>query len=174
MSVRTGILVLFCAAAVAPGGAQAQEATSGAKYQRVISANPFGLLLELFNAEYEKVMGESTTAGMGGSFMTRNDEDYLNADVFLRYYMQERPLEGWAFGVKAGITNVPDHGTYFGFGFDFNRSWLTGKKNNFYVGTGFGLKRLLGVPDEPENEGEDGDLLRFVPTFRLVNVGIAF
>jgi hypothetical protein len=70
------------------------------------------------------------------------------------------------FGVKAGITSVSDFGTYAGFGFDVNRSWLLGKRDNFYVGVGFGLKRLLGASDSVE--------FKFVPTLRIVNVGIAF
>ena len=40
----------------------------GAGYTNVISANPFGLLLDLFNAEYERVFTESTTIGVGGSY----------------------------------------------------------------------------------------------------------
>ena len=153
--------------------ALAQEATT---YNQAISANPFGLLLELFNAEYERVVGESSTIGLGGSYFNYDDDDdvlsegeddYLNADVFYRYYPQGRPLDGWAFGGKVGLTKVSGSGTYFGYGFDVNRSWLLGKKNNFYVGVGFGLKKLVGT-DEEEFD------LEYIPTFRIVNVGWAF
>ncbi len=48
-----------------------------------------------------------------------------------------------------------------------NRSWLLGAANGFYVGVGFGLKRLLGASDEAFD-------LRFIPTIRLVNIGFAF
>lgn len=172
MSLRSGILTLgLLGALVASSPAlHAQSAPDGPGFQQVISANPFGLLFEFFNAEYERVVGESSTAGFGGSFISREEESYLNADVFWRFYMTGIPLDGWAFGAKAGLTNIPDQGTYFGFGFDFNRSWLLGKNDNFYLGVGFGLKRLLGVGDDPADE----DLLRFIPTIRLVNVGIAF
>jgi hypothetical protein len=93
--------------------------------------------------------------------------------VFYRYYPQGRALEGWAFGVKAGLTTVRDSdfsgdtrdSTLFGFGFDANRSWLLGARENFYVGIGFGLKRLLGA-----EEGQLG----YLPTFRIVNIGFAF
>ena len=172
MSLRSTTLGLALAGALAttPVAALAQWAPEGPHYQQVISANPFGLLLEFFNAEYERVIGESSTMGFGGSYISQDKEDYLNADVFWRFYMQERVLEGWAFGAKAGLTNIPDHGTYFGIGFDLNRSWLMGKNDNFYIGAGFGLKRLLGVSDDEEDE----DVWRFIPTFRIVNVGIAF
>jgi hypothetical protein len=162
--------VLMAGLAVA-GPAHAQEAPP---YKNVLSANPFGLLLEFFNAEYERVIGESSTIGIGGStFNYENDEGttveddrYLNADVFYRFYPSANPLDGWMFGVKVGITNVTDVGTYFGYGFDVNRSWLLGKRDNFYVGVGFGLKRLV--------DSDDVVGLEYIPTFRIVNIGIAF
>jgi hypothetical protein len=166
-------LVVFAAMALllvsTPVHAQTQ-------YRNVVSANPFGLLLEFFNAEYERVVGESSTIGIGGSMISSDpegdfaddaDERYLNTDVFYRFYPSAKPLEGWAFGVKAGITSVTDQGTYPGFGFDVNRSWLMGKRNNFYVGIGFGLKRLVGA-------GDDELGLEYIPTFRIINVGFAF
>ena len=162
-SARAARIVLGLAVALlaVPAAAEAQQ------YEQVISANPFGLLLEFFNAEYERVVMESTTAGVGGSYVSIDDDNYVNADVFMRFYPQGRPLDGWAFGAKAGITNVPDNGTFFGAGFDVNRSWLLGSNENFYVGVGFGLKRLFGT-------GDAGFDVRFVPTIRLVNVGFAF
>ena len=134
----------------------------------MISANPFGLLLGLFNAEYERQVSESTTAGVGGSsFLSDDDDDYVNADVFYRYYPSGRVLEGFAFGVKMGITRATDEGTFFGFGFDTNWSRLMGKNDNFYVGVGFGLKRLFGT-----SESDFGP--KFIPTVRIVNIGFAF
>jgi hypothetical protein len=160
------LLALFAVFAVA-GIVSPLAAQEGADLRKnVISANPFGLLLELFNAEYERVVSETSTAGVGGSTISADDDRYVNADVFWRYYPTGSPLNGWAFGVKTGITNVSD-GTYWGYGFDVNRSWLLGRNNNFYVGIGFGLKRLIGASDQ------DFDL-QFIPTVRLVNVGIAF
>lgn len=134
--------------------------------QQVISANPFGLLLDLFNAEYERKVSESATAGIGGSYFSRSDE-YVNADVFYRFYPNGKPFDGWAFGVKAGVTRVSDWSSYFGYGFDVNRSWVLGKNQNFYVGLGFGLKKLVRGGDDPGG-------LEYIPTFRIVNVGIAF
>ena len=148
-------------------GRVAAQAVDPPARQQVISVNPFGLLLEFFNAEYERVVSRSSTAGLGGSFISADGDDYLNADVFWRYYTGPRPLEGWAFGVKAGITNVPDSGTYPGFGFDLNHSWIVGNDDNFYIGAGFGLKRLIGA-------GGENFELEVIPTIRIVNVGIAF
>ena len=174
MTLRRAAAALVVAAIVAGAATSVAAQETGEPNRQVISANPFGLLLELFNAEYERVVSESATAGFGGSYFENDDDDYLNADVFYRFYPSGRPLDGWAFGAKVGITRVDasliegeDSGTYFGFGFDTNWSWLLGRNDNFYVGVGFGLKRLLGT--------EDADFdLKFIPTFRVVNVGIAF
>lgn len=182
---RTNRIVVLLAAVLATVTAarrvSAQDAPAS-QYRQVISANPFGLLLNLFNAEYERVVTESTTAGIGGSayFANNNNSDpyssgndkYVNADAFLRYYPNGTPLRGWAFGAKLGVTSVTGEGSYFGYGFDLNRSWLLGKKNNFYVGVGFGLKKLVGVPDLNSNGNSFG--LKYIPTFRIVNVGFAF
>jgi hypothetical protein len=147
-------------------GQPAAAQTAPPPHLQVISANPFGLLLEFFNAEYERVVTESTTAGIGGStFVGDEDGRYVNADVFWRFYPTGTPLDGWSFGAKVGLTSVQEQ-THFGYGFDVNRSWLLGANNNFYVGIGFGLKRLVG-----DTEALD---LSVVPTFRIVNVGIAF
>lgn len=132
---------------------------------QVVSANPFGIMLEFFNAEYEHTAGESFTIGVGGSIFTSDNDTYRNLDAFWRFYPEETggPFRGWSFGLKAGVTNL-NAKTYIGAGFDVDHSWLLGKNENFYVGLGFGLKRLLG----------DGDGLRIIPTVRLVNIGYAF
>ncbi len=174
----------------------AQQSTESAK-QHVFSANPFGLLFQLFNAEYERVISETSTIGFGGSTLRTNNETYqdppiigtdefgdpiydwanepdailetdryVNFDVFWRFYPSGNPLVGWAFGAKVGLTSVSG-GTHLGYGFDLNRSWILGPNENFYVGLGFGLKRLIGAPEEAE-------LLPLVPTIRIANVGFIF
>ncbi len=174
----------------------AQQSTESGK-QQVFSANPFGLILELFNAEYERVISRTSTIGFGGSTL-KNDHDiypepqilgtdefgfpiydwanepdpitetdrYINFDVFWRFYPSGNPLVGWAFGAKLGITSVNDQ-THLGYGFDLNRSWILGPEENFYVGLGFGLKRLIGTT-------EADDLIPVIPTIRIANVGFIF
>ena len=135
------LMAIIGAGVVSP--AAAQQASAPIR-KHVISANPFGLLLEFFNAEYERVVSTSSTAGIGGSTITSDNDRYVNVDAFWRYYPQKvpNPLNGWAFGVKVGVTSV-DQESYLGAGFDVNRSWLLGQNDNFYVGLGFGLKRIL-------------------------------
>lgn len=159
------VLAATASALVAQPSSLPAEPLPPVSPRQVVSANPFGLAIDLFNVEYERRVGPTFSAGVGGSFYSDGDDDYLNADVFVRYYPGARPLAGFAFGVKAGMTNVDD-GSYFGVGFDVNWSWTLGTGDHFYMGTGFGLKRLFGTGD--------ADLLQVLPTFRILNVGVAF
>jgi hypothetical protein len=172
-----------CFASSCPTLQRAQSLPEPTEFRNVISANPLGLLLDLFNAEYERVRTSTTTMGIGGSTFLREDAGadrrYYNLDVFYRFYPSSTPYEGWNFGVKVGITSVAgtvetflgeewyraDGGTFFGYGFDVNRSWLLGPRKNFYVGSGFGLKKLVGAEDA---------IVQYHPTWRIINVGRAF
>jgi hypothetical protein len=157
--------------------------------RNVISANPFGILFDIFNAEYERVISPTTTIGFGGSTFKDDSwtygpeeswvetDQYVNFDVFWRFYPGSNRTRtynapvGWAFGAKMGITAV-DGGTYFGYGFDLNRSFVLGPDDNFYVGLGFGLKRLLGAPQDEAGESTLG--VSLIPTLRIANVGFIF
>ena len=179
MTWKTPCLLLIGMLALGGPAAPLQGQGAGHPYRQVVSANPFGLLLEFFNAEYERGVTESASLGIGGSYgsfdwdaeAADDDFNYFNLDGFWRFYPSGSLFEGWNFGVKVGVTSM-DERTYPGFGFDANRSWLLGKNNNFYVGLGFGLKRLIG--DIPEDEFGDPEGPRIIPTFRIVNVGFAF
>ena len=156
--------------------------------RNVISANPFLILVDRFNAEYERVISPTTTIGFGGSTFKDDSwtnepeprfetDQYVNFDVFWRFYPGSNRTRtynapvGWAFGAKMGITAV-DGGTYFGYGFDLNRSFVLGPDDNFYVGLGFGLKRLLGAPQDEAGEPTLG--VSLIPTLRIANVGFIF
>lgn len=157
--IKRFIVVIALLVVAAPLSAQVKK--------NVISANPFGLLLELANAEFEHAISETATVGVGGSTFKDSGDRYVNADVFYRYYPNGNAPEGWAFGGKVGLTNLEGGNTKFGYGFDVNRSWILGKNNNFYVGLGFGLKKLVGSDDAEFD-------LEYLPTIRLINIGYAF
>ena len=134
MSARTRRSLALVLAVVMGSLWRAAPAAAQARAQ-VVSANPFGLLLELFNAEYERAVSSSVTAGSGGSFGSNEDENgfgeteesgYFNGDVFVRFYPSGRPFTGWNFGLKVGVTQQDgwasdDETTNFGYGFDANR-----------------------------------------------------
>ncbi len=151
-----------------------QASHSGVAQQ--ISANPVGLLINLFNVDYERRATNSVSIGIGGSTSmvevseydalyneTSHRERYVNGDVYVRFYPAGTALKGLALGVKVGLTQVFDEGAYFGYGFDLNKSQILG--DHFYFGYGFGLKRLVGVDENVS--------LKYIPTLRL-NVGFGF
>jgi hypothetical protein len=158
---RLAPIVFAALTAFAPVSASAQQIHD--VYHQVVSANPFGMLFGLFNAEFERRVSPSATVGAGGSTFKDEADDYVNADAFYRYYPSGRPFDGWAFGVKAGATSVGS-GTFFGYGFDVNWSRLMGAGDKVYMGWGFGLKRLVGADEYTQ----------FIPTIRIVNLGVAF
>jgi len=169
------VVILFVfAASAAVAQADVQPKVLAPRQQ--ISANPFGLLLKSFNAEFERAIGETLTFAIGGSSWAVDDDSYLNGDLILRFYPQGVPLRGFSVGVKAGITRYDTEGSsfepaltenYFGVGFDVGHSWLLGRNDNFYIGVGLGLKRLFGV-------GEEYLGLEYYPTIRILNIGFAF
>ena len=89
--------------------------------------------------------------------------------------------------MKAGLTSVDGagvgDGTYMGYGFDVNRSWVLGPNDNFYVGLGIGLKRLIGIPRVTSEYGDRESALEgkipwvggdLYATIRIINVGFIF
>ncbi len=173
----TALIALPSLAGAQPPVPPVPAQASHAAVAQQISANPVGLLIDLFNIDYERRATDSLSIGIGGSTSTTevyeydsfynetsHRERYLNGDVYVRFYPSGTALNGLAFGVKLGLTQVPDQGSYFGYGFDLNKSSIFGE--HFYFGYGFGLKRLVGV------DQNDFDL-EYIPTLRL-NVGVGF
>lgn len=158
---------------ILPGAAEAQDPGTKAPvpHNQVLSANPFLLLFEWANVEYERKISPTGTVGLAGSWVSLDEgsEDYLSLNAFYRYYPQAAALSGFFFGGKAGIYRVSDNNedaTAFGLGFDLGYSWLLGAKQNFYIGLGIGATRLFG--------GDLEDSSATIPTVRLVNIGWAF
>jgi hypothetical protein len=177
---------------VLPTGTSSSSPTTS----QVISANPYGLLIELFNSEYEIRGSDYVTFGAGAStamvttydysatapapprtvdlngatfidatsYAVERRERYINGDIFVRYYPGGKAFNGYSFGVKAGLTRIPNHGSFLGVGFDANQSWMLNE--HFYLGVGGGLKRLLGTDERAFD-------LKLIPTLRA-NIGIGF
>jgi hypothetical protein len=170
-SMALGVILLLIGA-VLPQGVSAQEGTrQPVVHDQVISANPLLLLFEWFNAEYERKLNNTTTAGFSGGWISLDDgdDDYVNLTGFVRYYPQGAALTGFYLGGKFGIHRVEstdEDGTALGFGIDIGYSWLLGINRSFYVGIGIGATRLFA------SDLEDASLT--VPSLRLVNIGFAF
>jgi hypothetical protein len=165
------VLVLSASTFVAiSSSAFAQDGTrTPVPHNQTISANPFGLMLKWFNAEYERKLNNSITLGASGSNFGGGDVDLQRFNGFFRYYPQGAALTGVYLGGRGGIARVSDSvesAHAFAAGFEIGYSWLFGSKRNVGLSIGAGVDRLFG-----------GDLDSFDivwPNVRLVNVGIAF
>jgi len=160
-----------------PETAQAQE--EGSKnpvaHEQVFSANPFLLLYEWWNVEFERKISPKSTVGIIGSRVLFEDDDgdgditYNSLNGFFRYYPQGAALSGFYFGGRLGIhqgSDEFDEGHAYGLGVDIGYSWLLGSNRNFYIGLGIGASRLFGGDLEEDRV--------VIPSIRLINVGFAF
>lgn len=148
--------------------AAAQEAPPGGD---VVSLNPFLVLFEWFNVEWEHRIRPTGTVGLAGTYVEFDDDDsYRNLAAFYRYFPQERAPAGFFIGPRAGVYRVSDFQndtqTVVGFGVEIGYTWLLGSSESFALSLGGGVSRLVGI-DEVDAEG-------VLPTLRLVNVGWAF
>lgn len=170
-------VVLLCLPAMAtllttvPAEAQTEGTRAPVPHDQILSANPFGLLFEWFNADYERKVGEQSTLGVAGSLISFDEgsEDYYSVNVLYRFYPQEAALSGFYFGPRVGYYHVDDEddeANAFGFGLELGYNWLLGSRRNFAVSIGVGATRLFG--------GDLGDDSVTIPTVRLVNIGWAF
>jgi len=175
MKISTLVLVgLGCLAmGVRPGTTQAQEEGSRTPvpHDQVISANPFLLLWEWTNAEYERKISPFGTLGAAASWVSldEGEESYKSLSGFYRYYPQGAALTGFYLGGRLGfhgVSDTDDEGHAFGLGIDVGYAWLLGSKQNFYIGIGIGATRLFG------GNLDDGSVT--IPSLRLLNVGFAF
>lgn len=166
------ILLGALIAMVAPAVTEAQEGTKApVTHNQVVSTNPFGLMFEWFNAEYERKIGRTLTWGLSSSFFSLDagDTDYVNGTALVRYYPQGAALSGFYIGGRTGVHRVSadgESGVFYGVGFEIGYNWLLGASRKFNVGIGAGATRLFG-------NDLDGVSLT-IPTLRLVNVGVAF
>jgi hypothetical protein len=162
-------------AALALTVVSAQAQTEGTKtpvpHNQTVSANPFGMLFEWYNGEYERKVSPNSTIGVSASgfALDHGDADYGNIAGFYRYYPQRAALSGFYFGGRAGVHRVSaegDSGVFFGLGFELGYTWLFGADRHFAVSLGAGATRLFG--------GDLEGVPLTIPTLRLFNVGVAF
>lgn len=169
----SGVRVLLFTAVMLSASTPALFAQDGTKtpvsHNQTISANPFGLMLQWFNAEYERKLTNTMTIGASGSTFGLGDADLQRFNALFRYYPQGAALTGVFLGARGGVARVSDDGENahaFATGVEIGYSWLLGSKRNVGLSIGAGVDRLFG------GDLDDFDLVW--PTVRLVNVGIAF
>ncbi len=169
---------LFLVAVAAPAAAQAPGTRAPVPHQQQITANPFGVIGGWFNAEYERKLAETWSVGLGGSYLSLDDNESISsASAAFRFYPQGAALSSFYVGPRVGfyrqqrghvhtftgmrVDEVNDNPeSSLGVGFELGYTWLLGADRNFNVSVGVGATRLFsgGV----------------VPTGKLLNIGWAF
>ncbi len=178
MRARDVAFLLLLVLLIAPSSSVGQGRPP-IEHSNVVSANPFLLLFEWFNAEYERKASPTTTLGLRASTITIGaDEDltgtdtnvrYLSGRAFFRYY-PSGAFQRFFVGVGAGATGIKDESesaTAMALGFDLGYNWLLGSRRNFYVSLGLGVERLFGT-------GDLDNVDPTLPSIRIINIGFAF
>ena len=162
--MRHPVLLAAAALLVVATTARAQDAGPRVHAQRV-SVAALGIPFALVSGEYERMTTPELSLGAAAGFFEDDEDDggdqsWLDAKV--RYYPNARALRGFAIGALVGVARaqatdcVADDFTgvcvYDGssatgaaVGVFLDYSWLLGRSDRFYVGTGFGAKRVLGM-----------------------------
>lgn len=163
----TGLVLFFLA--LSPLKAEAQEeGREPVFHTQVISGGPLLLTLGGFNAEYERKISETLTWGLAGGWLDQDKDSYTGFGPFLRVYPQQTALTGFYLGGGAGLYRADHDGdahTRPGIGIDVGYSWLLGPGRSFYLALGVGAVKLMG---------DVGAADSIFPSFRLLDVGIAF
>jgi hypothetical protein len=191
-------LHVIALAVLIPASASAQTGATKepVPYNQVLSTNPFGLIVKWVNIEFERKVSPAVTVGASASYFGEDnltEAGFATTSALARWYPQGAALDGFYLGGRLGAfrfeTHQYDYSPYPtgqpnqtsaarpiyrehtrvvpGAGIEIGYNWLLGPKQNINVGIGFGLTRTFG------NEG-GYDFPDVLPTFRLINIGIAF
>ena len=177
------LLSLLATLAAATAGAQGASEPSPAAptHERRASLNLLGIPLGLVSAEYEQMNTSEVSTGASAGV----DEDNAAwVEGKVRYYPNARGPRVFALGISAGVARVNSYtdgdcilfcsdasgpaGTGATVGVLLDYSWLIGRTDRFYIGTGVGAKRVLGLDDT-----EARDYPNVLPAGRL-QVGYTF
>jgi hypothetical protein len=192
MRYTLSFVVVITALSAAPARAQTAAPPISSTPSQTISLNPFGLMVEWFNIEYERKITPSATLGVEAAHNTWME--YSNVELLARFYPQGEALKGFYLGARAGGFGIEvteyqyapppsprdprsypaypiqtRHREVFpGVGLEVGYNWLLGREQRVAIGLGFGLSRLLRESDD------DFYFPVTLPHLRIVNVGIAF
>lgn len=183
-SLATALVILASVPAVS--GAQAQGAaparSAPPERRTVVTLNPFFIVAAFLTGDVETKIAPAVTIGAGGSAAFDEDFDgYRALDAKLRYYPNERALQGFSVAATFGVVTGQDEeflsnggsvqtrrSTRGSFGTDLSYQWLLGPRHRFVAVTGVGFKRLFN--NSSNSRFLDID---YLPTARI-NIGVAF
>lgn len=181
------VIVLLVSSATPSLSAEPPDSASGAIQRKVmIATDPILDMFQWYTGEIQIRIAQTLSTGVAGSYLSLDDENdtYASGNVFLRYYPQGETFVGWFLGTRVGIYNVSaeaedidgvdetveeEEATMYGFGIEIGYCWLLGAAKRVSISSGIGAVRLFGGDFE-----EEDDVLKTIPTIRLVYVGIAF
>lgn len=143
------------------------------------SINLLGIPFGIVSGEYERFATEEISFGASAAI---DEISQSTIEAKARYYPGARGARGFAVGLTAGVARIrPDNewcvgfcedengplATGFTFGAILDYSWLLGRRERFYVGTGIGAKRVFGIDDERATDGFSLEYADVLPSFRL-------
>ena len=187
MTPRRPLTLAPLAAALLLGAAplRAQPTAEAPPTQRA-SVNLLGIPFGLVSGEYERFATEEVSLGAAAG-IDENSESWLEAKA--RYYPGARGPRGFAVGMSVGLARLRAFtdgdcfivcadasgpmGTGVTIGAVLDYQWLLGRRERFYLGTGVGAKRVLGLGDETPTETAVESYRKVLPSFRL-QTGFAF
>lgn len=187
--------IMIAAVTLAASSPVLAQATATAPVRKTaITLNPIALVAGFLTGDVETRMAHSVTFGVGGSASLIDEyKGYRSLDVKIRYYPNERLLEGFAVAGSLGVASARDQVSSYTtttttttttflaasapsylretratFGTELSYQWLLGPRKQFVSVIGFGVKRVLGA-----DAYVDPISSRFLPTARA-NIGFAF
>ena len=177
--VTAAVVALAAAAPTLPAQLNAPLASPLPFPPNRASVNLLGIPFGIGSAEYERFTTEEISFGAAAG-IDENAEKWLEGKV--RYYPSGRGARGLAVGMSAGVAQIRAYtssdcfivceeangplGTGFTIGAVLDYSWLLGRRERFYVGTGIGAKRVFGLRDEETPDGTES-YREVLPSFRL-------
>ena len=179
LSVVTATLVALVAAPAAHAQLNAPLASPLPFPPNRASINLLGIPFGTVSGEYERFATQEISVGASAA-IDQNSESSIEGKA--RYYPGARGARGLAVGLSAGMARIRPNdewcaglcddkdgplATGFTFGAVLDYSWLLGRRERFYVGTGIGAKRIFGIDDEVEVDGFVRDYPNVLPSFRL-------
>lgn len=182
---RARTLALLAAVSLGAAPLPAQQPAEAPLTQRA-SVNLLGIPFGLVSGEYERFATEEVSLGAAAG-IDENSESWLEAKA--RYYPGARGPRGFAVGMSVGVARLRaftdgdcfivcadasgPFATGVTIGAVLDYQWLLGRRQRFYLGTGVGAKRVLGLRDEPRVDAPSVDYRQVLPSFRL-QTGFAF
>lgn len=151
--------------------------------ENAIFINPFGIVFGVFTGEFERKLNPSLSLAVAATFWdkpTGIDSRYHGATMALRFYPMEQVFNGFSISPLLGFVSFdeePDpctpsantscnrkktsNGIY---GVQVDYGWLLGPSQRFAVGTGLGVRRIIG---------STGGDTKIIPAARF-QIGYAF